>query len=105
MARLQSSQISMRNLISLFKNCQNSASVQKQDEPSTLVQDPTEDVNIGSEDDPMILKIGTSLCPEEEERLTKFLKQHGEVFAWTYEDMPGLDPKISRTPPRLKARC
>ena len=32
------------------------ASVQKQDEPSTLVQDPTEDVNIGSEDNPKILR-------------------------------------------------
>ena len=70
------------------------ASVQKQDEPSALVQDPTEDVNIGSEEDPKILKIGTSLSPEEKERLTKFLKQHEEVFAWTYEDMPGLDPKL-----------
>ena len=70
------------------------ASVQKQDEPSALVQDPTEDVNIGSEEDPKILKIGTSLSPEEKERLTNFLKQHEEVFAWTYEDMPGLDPKL-----------
>ena len=73
------------------------ASVQKQDEPSPLVQDPTEDVNIGSEDNPKILKIGTSLSPEEKERLTNFLKQHEEVFAWTYEDMPGLDPNWSNT--------
>ena len=36
------------------------ASIQKQDEPSPLVQDPTEDVNIGSEDHPKILKIGSS---------------------------------------------
>ena len=70
------------------------ASVQKHDEPSALVQDPTEDVNIGSEDNPKVLKIGTSLSPEEKERLTNFLKQHEEVFAWTYEDMPGLDPKL-----------
>ena len=35
------------------------AAIQKQDEPSTLVQDPTEDINIGSEDSPKILKIGT----------------------------------------------
>ena len=68
--------------------------VQKQDEPSPLVQDPTEDVNIGSEEDPKILQIGTSLSPEEKKRLTDFLKQHEEVFAWTYEDMPGLDPKL-----------
>ena len=58
------------------------------------MQDPTEDVNIGSEDNPKILKIGTSLSPEEKERLINFLKQHEEVFAWTYEDMPGLDPKL-----------
>ena len=70
------------------------AAIQKQDEPSSLVQDPTEDINIGSEDDPKILKIGSSLSPEEKERLTHFLKQHEEVFAWTYEDMPGLDTKL-----------
>ena len=70
------------------------AAVQKQDEPSPLVQDPTEDVNIGSEEDPKILQIGTSLSPEEKKRLTDFLKQHEEVFAWTYEDMSGLDPKL-----------
>ena len=70
------------------------ASIQKQDEPSPLVQDPTEDVNIGSEDDPKILKIGSSLSSDEKERLIHFLKQHQEVFAWTYEDMPGLDPKL-----------
>ena len=70
------------------------ASIQKQDEPSPFVQDPTEDVNIGSEDDPKILKIGSSLSSDEKERLIHFLKQHQEVFAWTYEDMPGLDPKL-----------
>ena len=32
------------------------AAIQKQDEPSTLVQDPTEDINIGSEDSPKILR-------------------------------------------------
>ena len=70
------------------------AAIQKQDEPSTLVQDPTEDINIGSEDSPKILKIGTSLSTDEKERLIDFLKQYQEVFAWTYEDMPGLDPKL-----------
>jgi hypothetical protein len=34
------------------------------------------------------------LSPKEKERLTNFLKQHEEVFAWTYEDMPGLDTKL-----------
>ena len=57
------------------------AHIQKQDEPSSLVQDPTEDINIGSEDDPKILKIGSSLKAEEKARLIQFLKQHQEVFA------------------------
>ena len=68
--------------------------IQKQDEPSTLVQDPTEDINIGSEDNPKILKIGFCLSTDEKEKLIDFLKQYQEVFAWTYEDMPGLDPKL-----------
>ena len=45
------------------------AHIQKQDEPSSLVQDPTEDINIGSEDDPKILKIGSGLKAEEKARL------------------------------------
>ena len=81
------------------------ASIQKQDEPSPLVQDPTEDVNIGSEDDPKILKIGSSLNSDEKERLIYFLKQHQEVFAWTYEDMPGLDPKLVEHRLVLKPDC
>ena len=81
------------------------ATIQKQDEPSRLVQDPTEDVNIGSEDDPKILKIGSSLSSDEKERLVYFLKQHQEVFAWTYEDMPGLDPKLVEHRLVLKPDC
>ena len=46
------------------------AHIQKQDEPSSLVQDPTEDINIGSEDDPKILKIGSGLNAEEKARLS-----------------------------------
>ena len=34
------------------------------------------------------------MSPEEKERLTNFLKQHEEVFAWTYEDMLGLNLKL-----------
>ena len=49
------------------------AHIQKQDEPSSLVQDPTEDINIGSEDDPKILKIGSSLSEVEKARLIQFL--------------------------------
>ena len=40
------------------------AHIQKQNEPSSLVQDPTEDINIGSEDDPKILKIGSGLSSD-----------------------------------------
>ena len=70
-----------------------------------MVQDPTEDVNIGSEDDPKILKIGSSLSSDGKERLILFLKRHQEVFAWTYEDMPGLDPKLVEHRLVLKPDC
>ena len=78
------------------------AHIQKQDEPSSLVQDPTEDINISSEDDPKILKIGSGLSEVEKARLIQFLKKHQEVFAWTYEDMPGLDPKLVEHRLKLK---
>ncbi|PKI40889.1 hypothetical protein CRG98_038730 [Punica granatum] len=56
--------------------------------------EPIEDVNVGTEEEPRTLKIGTSLDPIQRARMIDFLKEYQEVFAWSYADMPGLDPSI-----------
>ncbi|PKI73169.1 hypothetical protein CRG98_006456 [Punica granatum] len=56
--------------------------------------EPTEEINVGIEEEPRTLKIGTALDPTQRTRMIDFLKEYQEVFAWSYADMPGLDPSI-----------
>ncbi|RDY02956.1 hypothetical protein CR513_13514, partial [Mucuna pruriens] len=39
-------------------------------------------------------KIGTTLSPEDEACLVRFLKQNYDVFAWTADDMPDIYPEF-----------
>ena len=39
-------------------------------------------------------KIGTLANPAVRQALTTFLKSNQDVFAWSHEDMPGIDPSI-----------
>ena len=39
-------------------------------------------------------KIGTLASPTLRQALTTFLRSNRDVFAWTHEDMPGIDPSI-----------
>ncbi|KAH9287449.1 hypothetical protein KI387_031566, partial [Taxus chinensis] len=61
---------------------------------STLLNEATINLNIGTSKDPRIIKVGQSLNPQELGDFTTFLSNHRQVFAWSYEDMPGLDPDI-----------
>lgn len=45
-------------------------------------------------EDQIHLPIGAALFPEEREEITKCLLEYKELFAWTYEDMPGLDSAL-----------
>ncbi|KAF5934569.1 hypothetical protein HYC85_030740 [Camellia sinensis] len=47
-----------------------------------------------TEEDPRLLQIGSTLSSEERERLVALLKDFKDVFAWSYEDMPGINPEI-----------
>ncbi|RVW77668.1 hypothetical protein CK203_053395 [Vitis vinifera] len=50
----------------------------------------------GTPDQPRELKIGTSLSPDERNRVIDLLRSYLDVFAWSYKDMPGLDPSIAQ---------
>ncbi|PKI59641.1 hypothetical protein CRG98_019978 [Punica granatum] len=56
--------------------------------------EPTEEINVGTEEEPRILKIDTSLDPTQRAQMIDFLTRYQEVFAWSYANMPGLDPSI-----------
>ena len=55
-----------------------------------------ETVNLGTEEDKKKVKIGANLEPSIKQRLIQMLRDYVEIFAWSYEDMPGLVlyPKI-----------
>ncbi|KAL6315087.1 hypothetical protein AAG906_030941 [Vitis piasezkii] len=53
-----------------------------------------ESVDFGTSDQPRELKIDSSLSLDEMSRLINLLRSYLDVFAWSYEDMPGLDPSI-----------
>ncbi|RVW90949.1 hypothetical protein CK203_044127 [Vitis vinifera] len=51
-------------------------------------------VDFGIEDQPKEPKIGSPLSTNENDRLIHLLRSYLDVFAWSYEDMPDLDPFI-----------
>ena len=51
-------------------------------------------IDFEAQDQPKEIRIGSSLSPDERSRLIDLLRSYLDVFAWSYEDMPGLDPNI-----------
>ena len=51
-------------------------------------------VDFGTADQPRELRIKSNLSTDERDSLIQLLKAYLDVFEWSYEDMPGLDPSI-----------
>ena len=71
-----------------------STSEKRFNEPTSTVEEPTKEINLGTKDDPRTIIISLNLTPEEECALINVLKEYKDAFAWTYEDMPSLDPAL-----------
>ena len=41
-----------------------------------------------------LVNIRSLLSPELQGKLIQFFKQNQDVFAWSHEDMPGIDPRV-----------
>src|SRR3954467_176499 len=57
-------------------------------------EEPIEIVNIGTDEEKKEIKIGAELEDVVKQRLIQMLRDNVEIFAWSYEDMPGLDTDI-----------
>ena len=59
---------------------------------------PTEDkviqIDVGDQKQSKLIFISESLSPTKKDVLTSLIKEYIDVFAWSYEDMPGLDPQV-----------
>ena len=73
-----------------FKN-----EINKQLEKKTKPMESTfETLILGNDENPCLIKIGSTLNEKERKDLKELLIEFQEVFAWSYEDMPRIDPKI-----------
>jgi len=68
-------------------------------------QEPVEVINLGTEHDKREVKIGSSLKAEVREKLVELLREYADVFAWSYQDMPGLDTAIVEHKLPLRPEC
>src|ERR1051325_12048035 len=68
-------------------------------------QEPLEAINLGSKEDKKEVNIGASLDSSVKSKLIDLLKEYVDVFAWSYQDMPGLDTSIVEHHLPLKPEC
>ena len=71
--------------------------INKQLEKKIEPMDPTlETINLGNNENPCLMKNGSTLNEKERKDLQELLMEFQEVFAWSCEDMPGIDPEIAQ---------
>ncbi|KAL0340428.1 UNVERIFIED_CONTAM: hypothetical protein Sradi_4559600 [Sesamum radiatum] len=57
--------------------------------------DELKEVNLGDIENPRPIYISASLTHGEEGTYVALLHEFKDVFAWSYKEMPGLDPKVA----------
>jgi len=57
-------------------------------------QEETEVVNLGDGGGKKKVKVGTSMSTNIRDELVASLKDYQYIFAWSYQDMPGLSPNV-----------
>ena len=60
-----------------------------------MAEEELEEVDLGSDSqEPRPISISASLMETEKSKLISLLKEFKDVFAWDYNEMPGLDPRL-----------
>jgi ribonuclease HI/uncharacterized protein YehS (DUF1456 family) len=57
--------------------------------------DELKELNLGTTDEPRPIFVSALLTPAEEKEYLELLTEYKDVFAWTYKEMPGLDPRVA----------
>jgi len=60
------------------------------------IKEETIIINIGTAENPKNIQIGSTLTTHEQASLLALLQEFQDVFAWSYEDMPGIDSEIAQ---------
>ena len=71
------------------------------------IKEETQPINLGTNDEPKMIQVGNTLTTLEKEASVALLTEFKEVFAWSYEDMLGIDTDIVKhcipTNPTMKS--
>jgi len=65
---------------------------QQLEDGGQLTVDELVEINLGTDEDPCPAFVSATLTPEERESYRTFLMEFRDCFAWTYKEMPGVDP-------------
>lgn len=68
-------------------------------------QEEIELINIGTEEKKREIKVGVALEEGVKKKIIQLLREYPDIFAWSYEDMPGLDPMIVEHRIPTKPEC
>ena len=68
-------------------------------------QEVTELVNLETDDEKKEVKIGSSLDPSTKKEIVDLLKEYVDIFAWSYQDMPGLSTEIVEHQLPMRPEC
>ena len=60
----------------------------------TVNEGDVEDCNIGTPEDPKIIKLSKKVSPEVKERYVKLMKEFPDVFVWSYDELKVYDTSI-----------
>ena len=62
-------------------------------------------INLGNENYKKEVKVGIVIKEDIKDQLLKLLSSYIDIFAWSYQDMPRLDPSIVEQRLPLKPEC
>ncbi|XP_039014758.1 uncharacterized protein LOC120144864, partial [Hibiscus syriacus] len=68
--------------------------VEKEDKQILPHKEEVETVNLGTDEEIKEVKIGTTLTIQIKQELINLLQEFKDIFAWSYQDMPGLSTDI-----------
>ena len=68
-------------------------------------QEVTKLVNLGTDNEKKEVKIGSSLDPYAKKEIMGLLKEYVDIFAWSYQDMPGLSTEIVEHQLPMRPEC
>ena len=58
------------------------------------IKEETKPINLGTNDEPKMIQVGNTLTALEKDALVALLTEFKDIFAWSFEDMPGIDTNI-----------